>query len=216
MRGTKIINISGIDGSGKTTIVNWLSERLQDAGYDVEVKWLRFNHVLTKPLLALCRLLGLTKYENIDGIRMGYHDFHRSRVISWLFVYLQYLDALRVYFIHVAPALRKKNKVLILDRFIHDILIDIMIDTRIQDLDRKWAGRAFLRLIPADTLVIPVLRRREQVLDARPESRIDKNFEARFALYEGIPGRHDCRPVYNNGSLQETLDAVGSIVGVQA
>jgi len=211
----KIINISGIDGSGKTTIVEWLAERLQAEGYDVEVKWLRFNHVLTKPLLGLCRLLGLTKYENIDGTRMGYHEFHRSRIISWLFVYLQYLDALRVYLFHVVPVLRNKDRVLILDRFIHDILIDIMIDTGIEDLDRKKIGRAFLRLIPDDAVVIPVLRRRELVLDARPESRIDKNFEARFELYEEIPGRHDCRPVYNNGSLQEILDAVGNIVGVQ-
>jgi len=131
----RVIYVMGIDGSGKTTVVENLSKLLEDKGYHVYAEWLRFNHVLSKPLLGFCRLVGLTRYEKKDGIRIGYHEFHRSKVISWLYIYLQYLDALRVRIFRIDPKIRQKNCVLILDRFVYDIIIDLMIDTGIEDLE---------------------------------------------------------------------------------
>ena len=82
----ELIYIMGIDCSGKSTVSNYIADEYREKGYDVDVVWLRYNHVITKPLLGLCRLIGLTKYETHDGIRVGYHDFYKSTIISCLFI----------------------------------------------------------------------------------------------------------------------------------
>lgn len=211
----RVICVTGIDGCGKTTVVQWLRTRLQQEGYQPVVLWLRFNHVLTKPLLAFCRLTGLTRYETIDGVRVGYHEFHRSRMVSWLFVLLQYLDAVRVRWLQVAPRLRGAKRVVILDRFVHDILVDIMVDTGITDLDRRFFGRALLRLLPAGTLVLPLARDAKPLLEARPESHVDRNFSVRLRLYETTRAHLGMAELRNDGTLERLLTQVAERVGIR-
>ena len=40
----KIIAISGIDGCGKTTVIEKLQEELSQKGLPVKYVWLRYNH----------------------------------------------------------------------------------------------------------------------------------------------------------------------------
>jgi len=193
----------GIDGAGKSTVVEWLAKTLREKGLPVEVRWLRFNHFFTKPLLGFCRLVGLTRYETAQGVRVGYHNFYRSRLVSWLFIVLQYLDALRVRWFWIAPRLRRGDRVLILDRFIYDILVDLMVDTRIKDLDQYPMGKAFLRLLPEDSVVLFVVRDREKLLDVRPESNVDRNFPIRMKLYLALSERQGLTPLQNNAGLED-------------
>lgn len=211
----RVIYVMGIDGSGKTTVVEWLARTLQDQGYNVDVQWLRFNHVLSKPLLAFCRIVGLTRYENKNGVRVGYHDFYRSRIISWLFVLFQFLDAFRVKLTRVLPRLRSKRSVVILDRYVYDILIDLMIDTRIEELDRKWMGHALISLLPEGTMVLPLVREQGALLSVRPESEVDNNFLRRLELYEKLVERQKLLILDNNSSLDDLLKRVSRRVGLQ-
>lgn len=210
-----VIYVMGIDGSGKTTVVEWLAHTLREQGYQVDVQWLRFNHVLSKPLLAFCRLTGLTRYEKKNGIRVGYHDFHRSQIVSWLFVFLQYLDALRVKLTRVLPRLRGERNVVILDRYVYDIIIDLMIDTGIDELDDTWLGRAMIGLLPQGTAVLPLARERNALLAARPESEVDDNFVRRLALYDQIVARQNLPVMENNASLDDLLSRVSTRLGIQ-
>jgi thymidylate kinase len=210
----EVIYIMGIDGSGKTTVSEHIAEVLRSKGYKVEVRWLRFNHVISKPLLGLCRLLKLTRYENIDGVRVGYHEFYRSPFIAWLFIFLQYLDAVRATRLHVNTAKGKAHQVLILDRFVYDILIDLMIDTRIDKLDQTWIGRKLIALIPERSIIIPVVRSVAELLEARPESRVDRNFHHRLKLYEQLVERQSLPPLVNNSSLDHLLQSARQRIGV--
>lgn len=198
----RLIYVMGIDGAGKSTVVEWLARALTEKGKCVEVRWLRFNHFFSKPLLGFCRLMGLTRYETIHGIRVGYHNFYRSRLVSWFFVVLQYLDALRVRWLWIAPRLRRGDRILILDRFIYDILVDLMVDTRITDLDRHPLGKAFLRLLPEGSLILFVVRDKEKLLEVRPESKVDRNFSLRMDLYLALSARQGLIPLQNNGDLE--------------
>ncbi len=210
----RVIYVMGIDGTGKTTVVEWLAQTLREQGYQVDVQWLRFNHVLSKPLLAFCRLVGLTRYEKKDGIRVGYHDFHRSKIVSWLFVLFQYLDALRVKMTRVLPRLRNERGIVILDRYVYDIIIDLMIDTGIDDLDNTWLGRALIGLLPEGAAVLPLVREREALLAARPESAVDDNFMRRLQLYEQLVARQKLPVMENNSSLDDLLARVSTRVGL--
>lgn len=210
----KVIYLMGIDGSGKTTVVEWLERTLKEEGYEVCTYWLRFNHSLSKPLLAFCRLVGLTRYEHIEEIRVGYHEFYRSRSISWLYVFFQYLDALRVMQFKVKPSLRKRNTVVILDRYVYDIIVDLEIDTGIKNLDCSFWGRALIRLLPKNTFVLPISRCRDALLMARPESQVDKNFENRLKLYSEVVIRQNLICVKNDSTLDELLCEISIRTGL--
>lgn len=209
-----VIYIMGIDGSGKTTVSEHIAEVLKSRGLRVGVRWLRFNHVISKPLLGLCRLLGLTRYETINCIRVGYHEFYRSRIIAWLFVYFQYLDAALAARLHVKHGMNDNRRVLILDRFVYDILIDLMIDTRIDKLDQTWIGRKLIALMPANSITIPVVRGVDALLEARPESRVDRNFFERLRLYEQLVERQSLQPLANDLSLDDLLRAARQRIGI--
>jgi len=211
----RLIYVMGIDGAGKSTVVEWLAKTLRDKGLPVEVRWLRFNHFFSKPLLGFCRLVGLTRYETVRGVRVGYHNFYRSRLVSWIFIVLQYLDALRIRWFWIAPRLRRGDRILILDRFIYDILVDVMVDTRITDLDRHPLGKAFLKLLPESALVLFVIRDKEKLLEARPESNVDRNFSSRMDLYLALSARHGLIPLQNNGDLESLFCEVAKRASIQ-
>lgn len=211
----KLIYVMGIDGSGKSTVSEHLAQKLREQGYTVNVEWLRFNHVLSKPLLGLCRLIGLTRYETHGDIRVGYHNFHRSRVISWLFILFQYLDAVRVKYFKVLPNIRNGNSVLILDRYVYDILIDVMVDTGMPDLHKGWVGRAFKSLLPPDCVSLLVDRDLEKVWAVRPEGKVDRNFEARYGFYKELRDDADVISIDNDGLLEDLMLRVERQVGLR-
>jgi thymidylate kinase len=208
-----IICIMGIDGSGKTTVCEHIAQVLSGRGKQVEIRWLRFNHLLSKPLLGLCRLMGLTRYETHGNIRVGYHEFYRSKVVAWLFIYFQYLDAARAARRYINRSVAK-DRVLILDRFVYDILIDLMVDTRIDRLDQTWIGRKLIRLMPPDAMTLPVVRRVDKLLEARPESKLDRNFLYRLELYDRLIERQRLQPLSNEASLDELLRTARQRIGM--
>lgn len=210
----KLIYITGIDGSGKSTVSEHLAKALREKGYTVDILWLRFNHVISKPLLGLCRLLGYTKYETTNGIRVGYHDFYRSSIISFLFIVFQYLDAARVKYTKILPLLRKKNHIIILDRYVYDILIDIAVDTRIEHLLSSRIGRKFKQLLPDESKTILVSRSLSDVLEARPEGKVDRNFESRFHHYVELANEPSVTVINNNGTLDELLANANKSTGL--
>lgn len=210
----KLIYITGIDGSGKSTVSEYLADKLRSQGYEVNILWLRFNHVFSKPLLGLCRLLGYTRYEKPQGIHVGYHDFYKSKVISYLFILFQYLDAVRVKYTKIIPLYRKKNSIIILDRYVYDILIDISVDTRLDGLFRSWIGKKFTNLLPDDSVSILVWRELEEVLCVRPEGKVDRNFESRFKYFKELKNSSRINTINNAGTLDELLNVAGKLTGL--
>lgn len=210
-----LIYVMGIDGSGKSTVSEHLAKELRDKGYEVDILWLRFNHVFTKPLLGLCRLLGYTKYETCNGIRVGYHDFYKSSIISYLFVWLQYLDAVRVKYTKILPALRRRNKIVILDRYVYDILIDVAVDIRNKDFLSSKSAKWFINLLPKGAVTILVRRDFSDILEVRPEGKVDRNFESRFHHFERLKNNPNINAIDNSGTLKQLLDSVEKLTGLK-
>jgi thymidylate kinase len=183
-------------------------------GYETKVEWLRFNHLFSKPLLAFCRLAGLTRYEMRGGIRVGYHDFHRSKLISWLFVWFQYLDAWRVLRWKIHPAMIGMKKVLILDRYVYDILVDLIIDTRIDGLSETWLGKRLISLLPKECVVILIVRDEQEIMQVRPECTVDDNFMKRMDLYRKLADQRHFNVIDNDADLNSLLAKAERCAGV--
>ena len=209
---SKIISISGIDGSGKTTIIDAVKRELARQGCESRYVWLRYNHFLTKFLLAFCRIIGLTKYEHFEKSRVGYHNFYKSKLISWLFILLTFIDTLGVSIIKVyLPAIFSK-KTIICDRWMVDILIDLEVDTRLDFSHGSFVSRLFKSLLPAGSQYFIIKRKFDVVRKARDESMNDRNFPRRFSLYERHSNEPGVQIIDNNGTLENTIKQVVDMV----
>jgi hypothetical protein len=197
--------VSGIDGSGKTTVVESLAQALRENGRDVRTVWLRYNHYLTKIVLGLGRLSGLTEYQYFPGCRVGYHHFHRSWFFSHLFILTTWVDTALTTLICVILPRLLPHRITICDRWVPDILIDLEIDTHIDVSRHPLYGRLFWGLVASDIPLLILQRDIEDVRAARLENQYDKNFEKRFRLYESMASLDRCRRVDNSGSLHETV-----------
>lgn len=210
-----IVGIIGVDGSGKSTVAQHLSRTYRARGYTVDILWLRYNHFLTKPLLGFCRLVGLTEYRQVGVHRIGYHHFYRSRIVSTLFAWLQYLDALRVRWFRIRPLLKKPRHVVILDRYVYDVLVDVVVDTRNEQLPRQCAGRRLVGLMPVNAVRLMIRRSWLDVLDARPESALDAAFRRRYDAYESVATMQDVVVLENVSSLSDLLESAERAVGLR-
>ena len=202
---TQIVCISGVDGSGKSMLVDALREHAEAQGQRVEVRWLRFNHFYTRPLLLLGRLLGWTRYQVVDGHRIGKHHFGRPRVLAKLFECLQFWDARRAARRFLNERSLQGVDLLILDRFSLDILADISVATdRPEFLDSSMARRIDA-LLPSRALQIGVQRDEAALLACRPESAVDPSFAVRLRAYAQLFQRDRVHLLKNNGTRDELL-----------
>ena len=209
-----IIVISGIDGSGKTSIIEGVVKALASKGQESHYVWLRYNHYFTKFLLGFCRLTGFTRYEYFEKSRVGYHNFYKSKIISWLFIILTYIDTLAVSIIKVYLPAFISNKTIICDRWVYDIVIDLEIDTHIDFTKGSFFPKSFKRLLPKNSLYFLIQRDYEKVRQVRDENMNDRNFSKRYGLYLKHSSEPDINVVDNNGSLEESINQVLNIISL--
>lgn len=199
----KIICLSGVDGSGKTTLSKMLSNEFHKKGYNVSYVWMRYNHYFTKPLLGFCRLVGLTKYYKIDNYRIGFHLFYKSKPISILFIFFKLIDTYIATILKLVWHRTDTDTIVICDRYVVDILVDIMIDTKKLRLYQTTIGRMFSRLVPEKTIIFYINRPKNELLEARPELQYDPFFNLRNVLYDQLAERWRLRVIQNDGDIFE-------------
>ena len=76
---TKYVIISGVDGSGKTTVINALQKTLEERGKSVSYIWMRYSHYSVKVMNALARVLGLSVKVHNEMGTCGNTDCIRCR-----------------------------------------------------------------------------------------------------------------------------------------
>ena len=203
-----IISISGVDGSGKTSIIDELIKDLE--GCDVKTKyvWLRYNHYLTKGLLAFCRLTGYTRYQRYENSRVGYHEFYRSRIISWLFIGLTFIDTLFASIFKVYMPAIFTRKTTVCDRWIFDIMVDLEVDTKISFYQGTLLNSMFKSLIPKKAKCFLIKREFESVREEREESLNDSNFPKRHDLYIKHSTDAEFISINNDGTIEESVNQI--------
>lgn len=194
----RIIFFVGMDGAGKTLYANMLLEELKRRGVDCRHVWSRYNNYLSKPLLGLTRLTGHNYKEYHDGIEFGYHEFGSSRIISYLFITLQMIDAnLATLFKICRPS--KKNRVLVCDRGPYDTIVDVMLDTGKRNFDNK-CFRSYLAFLPKDHIVFYIHRPIREIYDCRPELKHDRSLPVKNKLYEELCADFGWKRIENTAS----------------
>jgi hypothetical protein len=205
---TQFIVISGIDGCGKTTVINELRNKLEREGLTTRYEWLRYNHRLVRPVHALSRLVGLSRRYTIGDRRVWRHEFHRSPLFSSFYIALTWLDAWLGRLILAAKLMFRRADVVVCDRWVPDILVDLAVDTRRRGLLRsKWLLR-FARLLPPGTRQYMIVRNAKRMLSSRPDVEEDLSRSFRHRLYRRLGRNANIVQIGNNGSVDTAVDAI--------
>jgi dTMP kinase len=151
----KIATICGIDGSGKTTQAKMLEKYLMGRGFRVKRVWFRWFALISYPFLALCRLLGYTRWKTINrgNVKYAEHRFYLNKAIAKIWPWLFTVDILIYYLFKIKSKMILKSVVLC-DRFIPDMLVDLMCETKDYLLYRRLVGRVLLSLIPKKSKLV--------------------------------------------------------------
>lgn len=200
----RIIGVTGVDGSGKTTLTDWLRQELQARGHAPGFVWSRFNNYLSLPFLAATRMSGHNVYRVHAGVRMGFHDFESFPLpLRYLFVGLQAMD------VNVATLLKihmpsRHTLVTICERGPWDTLVDVAADTALGGLMNPFMAGLFCSQVAWRTDMVLVDRDADFIEGSRPELKFDTKLRERQRLYRRLADIGGWKILDNNGDLNDT------------
>ncbi len=201
---SKYIIISGIDGSGKTTVINALTDALNTKGYSTQYIWMRFNHYSVKVMNALARILGLSvKVHNAFG-DVWEHRLYKNRLFCNLYVWCSYIDNI----IARRKTLKLEADYIICDRWVNDTLIDLGAECRIDDiLDSKWYNR-FQNILPKNNIQFVITRNKDDIIGCRVENTTNPDFPFRLLLYNKLIKKGEIVKIDNSGTIEDSVKQI--------
>ena len=161
---------------------------MRRSGQPVRYVWLRFPQLISLPVLALSRLLGVTRYGVVGGRRVGRWEFDRARWLANILLWTQAIDAAILRRLRIdRPA--RAGMMVVIDRFSIDVVVDIaaaaddpgLLDSRAARLLCRLARPGRVALLDADPAI---LRGRRDDLAADPL------LARRADLYRELARRH--------------------------
>lgn len=181
----RIIYCCGPDGSGKSTYLRDIDAYLKNQGYITTNVWIRSPKILCKPLMVYCHLTGLTKYQEINGCRYGTHSFEKSPLVKKLYPILQLID-FKIKWHYISTFKIKKADFVLLDRFVLDTLVDIMVSTKRLNLHETRIGSLFLNMLPKTAVTMLFIASPQIIRKRKLDTVYDGNLELKVRLFNDL------------------------------
>lgn len=182
-------------------------------GINAKRGWSRYNNYFSLPLLGLTRIIGINYYEYNGGYLTGYHDFHKSGMVSAFFTVLQSIDVNIATYFKIVRC-RKNNQILICDRGPFDTLVDVMIDTGKVNLGKGLFASIFMGQVRNKCQVIVLTRSYRNIAKMKEEVKYDRKIAQKIELYSNYAKYFSWPMVDNNGSIESTFDGIIEILDI--
>jgi len=202
----RIITLSGVDGAGKSTILEAFADILRKR-YRQKVVVLRHRPSLLPILSAWIH--GKQKAEQLSVQRLPRQGQNRSKLLSLLRFAYYFIDYLVGQF-YVLLRYKMRNYIVLYDRYYFDFIVDAR-RTNLE-LD-EWLPRWLYRFLFEPDLNVflyadpRLIRARKQELDAATIGELTRRYKR---LFEDLSGRTD-HAVYlplENVEMERTLDTL--------
>ncbi|MFL5335123.1 MAG: glycosyltransferase [Geminicoccaceae bacterium] len=200
----RLLALTGVDGGGKSFLVNALRQRLELAGHPHRHVWSRFRNYLSKPFLALTRVTGHNRKEQEGEVRIGYHEFAGRPWLAWPFLCLQVADnVLDIWWRYHRP---RDRRTILADRCLYDTLVDLAVDTGLDGVVFGRLGHWLAGLLPKPHLAVVLNRSVAAIRADRPDVLLDRNFARRRALYGHLAAEFGLPVLENDAAADQVLD----------
>lgn len=208
----KYIIISGVDGSGKTTVIEGVRNRLEAEGNKVGYIWMRYNFKLIRVLHAIAKVAGLAYKARTEMGNMWLHRFYKSKLFCWFYIRCSYIDNWLARKKPVKLAETENLDYVICDRWVNDIIIDLGSEThKTEILNSKWYEK-FQGLLPKESFQFVVIRDKKDVLGCRVENTFNEAFGYRYDLYQRIVEKPEVNLVDNTGTIESSINQVLKVI----
>lgn len=183
------IALVGIDGSGKTTLLKRIQRDLESRGVRTKCTNLRGLHFrfLSLPMLLAFRLLGKEGrwFEGGQVKRSGHPALGQGCTwlkAMWTTLFLMDITLLAV----IRGYFWIGTRVLLSDRNILDVLVDLMVAIGCEDLHQRKVVRTITRLLAAD-IAVHLDISAETAAERKPgEVKLDETLRKREELYKAV------------------------------
>jgi thymidylate kinase len=146
-RRGRLISFSGIDGSGKTTQVKLLENRLKQNGVASAKIWSRWRPLLSVPLLLFLRRTGQVRVHKADFLSVVEFQDSKTEAIASLWCFATQLENFLKTSLKILVPLTL-GRTVICDRYTLDMLVDGTSDLHDLPMRRMRLGFKLLRLLP--------------------------------------------------------------------
>lgn len=173
LKDFNVIVFSGVDGSGKTTQAKLLKTFLNSKHVKARVFWFRWTAFFSYYLYLYAILTRRTLRVKVGDRKLKIHIFYMDGALGKLYPTFQLIDFWLKYFALMVYIKIKRIHVVIFDRFILDLIVDLLWETRNHTIFRnmllriligkmmKWRTIIFTAEIPT------VVNRKTDVLNVR-------------------------------------------------
>jgi len=207
----KLICLIGTDGTGKTTQANLLLNKAKAGNRRGLYRWFHYARFFSLPLLVYARLRNYSRYEIINGQKFGWWEFKPSVLLCKLLPWLMLIDAFwfSLFKIYI-PLLCGYS--IIADRYIWDIMVDIMQGIDRDDMSLHLIGKMFLKLVPGNTVVFLLDADIESLPQRRNDIKNDERLQKRMLCYRKLAIDNGIPVINANNTIndihQEILDII--------
>jgi thymidylate kinase len=173
MKLERIVILTGIDGSGKTQHARILASDYLKSGTKCRYVWMRSAYFFSLPFMTICRVLGFTGVHRLeDSVEYSEHIYNKKPIV-FLWPWIQLVDVILYVATKIYVPLIQGYR-LVVDRFVYDILVDVMVDVNKPELYKTLVGRLMLSLIPSHAITFlfdidedTALKRKNDIPDKR-------------------------------------------------
>ena len=182
-----IITFSGLDGAGKSTQIECLSERLLSEGYHVKVVWARggYTHGFEFLKKLLRRLMG--KKLVPSGQSKDRTQKLERPIIQKIWLTIAILDLIFLWGLYVR-LLGNRERIVICDRYLNDTLLDFRKNFSATNVEESILWRLLTAITPAPDHAflfwVPIETSMQRSIDkAEPFPDSKETLEWRLAAY---------------------------------